>query len=562
MTCRYQAPTDFTGETSFTYKANDGTTDSNLSTVKLNILVSDPVILQLSAGDYHTCALYENKKIRCWGNNKSGQLGYSHTNDIGDDETPLSQGFVDVGANVIQISAGNLHTCALLEDKSVKCWGKNDSGQLGLSHTNNIGDNELPSTIGSIALGENVKKVISSFNFSCALTESGKVKCWGRNDYGQLGLSSSSNRVHTDLQFAQIGGRAINLFSNGPHVCALLKEGRVRCWGQNNYGQLGLGHTRTIGDDEHPFTANNVNVGQKVEDMAISSSHTCALLEDKSVKCWGSNNSGQLGLSDTSNNIGDNEFPSSISSTRFEVDAKKVVAGEDFTCSLLVNNDIRCWGDDFYLNDGFFNANLGDTLDIVAFSKHICALLKNGQTKCWGRNRDGQLGLGHRRGIIRVEKLPLVDNSQIGGGANHLISRFSYEAPTTSTINFDASSTYSTSSVSSYSWNFGDSNTGTGQTPSHTFSSSGTYTVTLTVTDSLNQTDTFSQKIEIKMPNSSPFFLNSTQTFIVHQGETVSLSLSPGTDSEDTSSLTYTLVQNPANGTLSKLPGGHFRSDL
>ena len=565
VTCRYQAPTDFTGQTQFTYKANDGTTDSNLSTVKLNILASDPLILQLSAGHEHTCALYENKKVRCWGRNNFGQLGYGHTNNIGDDEFPSNQGFVDVGSNVIGLSTGRNHTCVLLENQSVKCWGENRYGQLALSHTNNIiGDNELPSSIGSIALGESVKKVVSGDRSSCALTESGRVKCWGWNDSGELGLSSSDSEriVRTNLRFSQIGGRAINLFSGGSHVCALFKEGRIRCWGDNENGKLGYGHTNNIGDDEHPFRAGNVNVGQRVQDMALSSNHTCALLEDKSVKCWGESRWGQLGPSHLSD-VGDNELPSSINSIRFDVDAKKIIAGNRFTCTVLVNNNIICWGSNTsgnfaQINYGFLSqTNIGDILDITAFSNHICALLKNGQTKCWGRNNFGQLGLGHIRNIGNNENLIIVDNIEIGGRANHLISRFMYTKQTASTVNFNASSSYSSSSITSYSWNFGDNTTtGTGQTTTHTYASAGTYTVTLTVTDSLNQTDTFSEKIKIDMPNSPPFFLNAFQSFTVHQGEVTSLSLEPGTDSESTSNLTYTLVDSPANGTLSDCLGG------
>ena len=368
FTCKYEAPSGFTGVTQFSYQASDGTLNSNLAVVKLNIVPSHPSVLEVVIGESHTCALYENKKVRCWGYNSYGQLGLGHTNNIGDDEIPINVGFVDVGANVIGLSLGENHTCALLENKSVKCWGQNWYGQLGLGNRETIGDDELPSSIGTVSLGENAKKVISGGGFSCALLESGLIKCWGQNDSGQLGLGNREtigSQSGDVLNSIKLGGRAIDLFTGGHHSCALLKEGRIRCWGYNRYGQLGLGHTYNIGDDEHPFIAGDIDVGQKVKDMVLGLNHTCVLLEDKSVKCWGQNDSGQLGLGHR-NIIGDDELPSSLTPINFDVDVKKIIAGNYFTCSLLVNNEIKCWGSQIP-RLGFNSQSVEDIIDIDSF---------------------------------------------------------------------------------------------------------------------------------------------------------------------------------------------------
>ena len=175
-----------------------------------------------------------------------GGLGLGHFGAIGDNESPSSIGFVDVGADVEQLAVGNYHTCVLLADRSVKCWGYNVDGQLGLGHRNNIGDNELPSTLSPLSLGESIRQVAAGNNFTCALTESGKVKCWGDNIHGQLGLSHTNDigddASETSSTFTAInlGSRAMKISLGDSYACALLKEGRVRCWGYNGSGQLGL----------------------------------------------------------------------------------------------------------------------------------------------------------------------------------------------------------------------------------------------------------------------------------------------------------------------------------
>lgn len=104
----------------------------------------------IAAGDLHTCALLDSGAVRCWGSGENGRLGYGDTNYIGDNELPSTAGDVSVGGTVVQIAAGGLHTCALIDSGAVRCWGSGGRGALGYGNTNTIGDNELPSTAGDV----------------------------------------------------------------------------------------------------------------------------------------------------------------------------------------------------------------------------------------------------------------------------------------------------------------------------------------------------------------------------------------------------------------------------
>jgi alpha-tubulin suppressor-like RCC1 family protein len=166
-------------------------------------------VIQLAAGGSHTCALLDTGTVRCWGDAAYGQLGYGNTRNIGDNETPASAGDVHVGGFVVKVVAGELHTCALLDTGAVRCWGYSEFGQLGYGNTIQIGDDEPPASAGNISVGGSV------------------------------------------VQFA----------AGGSHTCALLDTGAVRCWGSARSGQLGYGNRISIGDTETPASADDVDIG-------------------------------------------------------------------------------------------------------------------------------------------------------------------------------------------------------------------------------------------------------------------------------------------------------------
>jgi alpha-tubulin suppressor-like RCC1 family protein len=310
----------------------------------------------LAAGDYHSCAVLDDGNVRCWGYGNEGQLGYASRAQIGDNESPASVGPVrlGVGRTATAITAGGNHTCALLDDGRVRCWGLGEFGQLGRGSTASIGDGEQVDSVNPVDLdGHLATAVTAGFGHSCAILDDANVRCWGLGGNGQLGYANSSAVLNAaDVDAVNIGeGRTAKAITAGAaHTCAILDDGSVRCWGLNEFGQLGYGNTISIGDNEAPGTVPPVDLGQGRTAIAISAggNHTCAVLDDGTVRCWGANAVGQLGLGNTSN-VGDNEVPSAVPTVDIGPGrtAKAIAAGGVHTCARLDDESVRCWGEGY-----------------------------------------------------------------------------------------------------------------------------------------------------------------------------------------------------------------------
>ena len=301
----------------------------------------------LTAGA-HTCALLEQGGVRCWGPGTNGLLGLGSTENIGDDELPSSVGLVDIGGSgTVALSAGSLHSCALSSTGSVRCWGLGAQGQLGHGNTETIGDDETPRTVGSVQVGGTVIAVTVGSSHTCALLVTGAVRCWGFAGKGRLGYGNGTSIGDDELPSVagdiDLGGTAVAVSAGNEHTCALLDTGAVRCWGNGDSGVLGYGDTKAIGDTEVPGSAGDVPIGGTAVAVAAGSFHTCALLDTGAVRCWGRNDSGQLGYGHTVN-IGDNELPSSAGDVDLGGIAVALDAGEQHTCALLNTGAVRCWG--------------------------------------------------------------------------------------------------------------------------------------------------------------------------------------------------------------------------
>jgi cysteine-rich repeat protein len=320
--------------------------------------------VQLAAGGRHTCALLEGGDVRCWGSNEYGQLGYGHTNMIGNDEVPSSVGTVDVGGRVVKIAAGLGHTCALLEGGDVRCWGNNEDGQLGYGHTNTIGDNEVPSSADAVDVGGRVAQLAAGGRHTCALLESGTVRCWGNNEDGQLGYGHTNmigdDETPSSAGDVNAGARLVQLVAGERDTCTLGVDGAVRCWGSNGSGELGYGRLGDIGDGELPGMVGNVEVGGRSVGLAAGGEHRCALLDDGAIRCWGKNGDGRLGLGHQ-NPIGDDELPGSVNAVNVGGFAVEIVAGGRHTCALLDDGALRCWGQNWGGQLGYGNySTIGD----------------------------------------------------------------------------------------------------------------------------------------------------------------------------------------------------------
>ena len=384
----------------------------------------DPMIAtQVIAGGLHSCAIYVGGKVKCWGRNNIGQLGYGHADTLGDDESVADIPYLNIDEKVLYLSAGLFHNCAVLESGKILCWGSNDKGQLGLGHTDSVGLNEDLSAATKLDLGEKAVRIFSGTKYNCALLESGGIKCWGDNTFGQLGYG------HTDaigddedlnsLAYVSIGASVqqmdISTISN--HTCAALTNGDLKCWGSNNFGQLGYGHTNNLGDDETVAEIPNVPFSSKILQLATGSLHTCALGEGQKVRCWGRNAIGQIGLG-YNDVIGDDEAANSIAPIDLSGDGSDnfsmVATGNNHTCVINGDGKVHCWGqanlgaigtgstehlgDDEAINSTNTLVNIPgkEFTQISGGINHTCALEKSkGEVICWGQNTFGQLGIAN-----------------------------------------------------------------------------------------------------------------------------------------------------------------------
>ncbi|WP_428001138.1 fibronectin type III domain-containing protein [Acidovorax sp.] len=359
----------------------NGSTTSKSTPQPVTGLASGVAVI--AAGGNHTCALTTAGAVQCWGNNPFGQLGDGSTTN-----TTTPQPVTGLASGVAAISAGENHTCALTTAGAVQCWGRNAYGQLGDGSTTN---KSTPQPVTGMASG--VAAIAAGGNHTCALTTAGAVQCWGRNDFGQLGDGGITRKTKPQPVAGLASGAAA--ISAGLHnTCALTTAGAVQCWGRNDFGQLGDGSTT---DKTTPQPVTGLASGEA--SIAAGVYHTCALTTAGAVQCWGYNATGQLGDGSTT----DKSTPQPVTGLASGVAA--IAAGGNHTCALTTAGAVQCWGRnlDGQLGDGSTTAKttpqsvtiLASGLAAMAVGwAHTCALTTAGAVQCWGRNVEGQLGDG------------------------------------------------------------------------------------------------------------------------------------------------------------------------
>ena len=221
--------------------------------------------------------------------------------------------------NATSISVGEAFSCALDNSSGmVKCWGSGNSFGLGVTNYKGNDANEMGSNLGFVELGtgRTATAIASGRYHTCAILDNASVKCWGSNDAGQLGLGNSTtlgdsaNEMGDNLPTVDLGtGRTATAIAAGGdgHSCAILDNASVKCWGKNNYGQLGIDNTTQMGDNPGEMaqlTGINLGTGRTATATAAGYYHSCAILDNASVKCWGENDYGQLGIDDNTADMG------------------------------------------------------------------------------------------------------------------------------------------------------------------------------------------------------------------------------------------------------------------
>ncbi|NVB37187.1 DUF4215 domain-containing protein [Pseudenhygromyxa sp. WMMC2535] len=281
-----------------------------------------PLLLHTEGGAFHSCAVLQGGDLVCWGRENEGRLGYAlgaFSEDVGDDETPAEHvdtfGPVNVGGTVEQLALGFAHTCALLDTGAVRCWGESNNGQLGYGNANDIGDDETPASAGDVPLGGTAKQIAGGWFHNCVLLDSDEIKCWGKGNEGRLGYGNVAwiglANTPASVGAVDVGGTPVEVDAGSAHTCALLDDGTIRCWGWGARGQLGYGNATNVGDNELPSSAGAVEIGGLATDIFVDGNHTCAVREDGRVLCWGDSGEGRLGYGNL-DFIGDNEVPASV----------------------------------------------------------------------------------------------------------------------------------------------------------------------------------------------------------------------------------------------------------
>ena len=366
-------------------------------------------IQSIAVGYWHTCIVLndKNKTLKCWGDNFYGDRGLDNQGESTKRVIPTT---VDVGGPVQAVGTGYRHTCAILDDKdkTLKCWGYNGYGQLGLGNKGRGTERVTPTTVKQA--GGPVQAMAVGYWHTCIVlnNKNKTLKCWGANTFGELGLGyGGRDRGRMTPTTVDVGGPVRAVVAGSSHICAVLddKNKTLKCWGDNLFGQLGIG----VVDGKARTRPTTVKIGGPVRMIRARGSHTCAVLDDrdKTLKCWGWNHVGQLGLGDKKNRL----TPTTV---KVGAPVRAMALGPYHTCVVLDDRDktLKCWGYNQYEQLGLgkewshvrdvttpVNVRVGKPVWSVGVGYgHTCAVLddRDKTLKCWGYNGFGQLGLGHK----------------------------------------------------------------------------------------------------------------------------------------------------------------------
>jgi alpha-tubulin suppressor-like RCC1 family protein len=350
----------------------------------------------------------------------------SSPTDVADAATPP----VDAGGpRVLHVALNSTaHTCAALSTGAVRCWGLNDSGQLGVAPDEagqrcRIPNRTPPQELPCATRARDVPNVTDAVDVavgngtSCALKRDGSVWCWGLNDAGELGQGNSRlgpNPTPVRVDLPTVRQLALGAF----HACAVLMDNTVRCWGSNTFGQVGVAPDQSGGRcDEGDGTLSPCVTRPRavegltdVRQVSLGRFHSCVVRNDNTVRCWGLNDSAQLG----DGNIVAMEMARGAVVTAMVTDVRQVSVGGSHACAVRNDNTVHCWG----WNDlgqiggaGMENCNgpsgpfrcarrptavpgLSGVRSVAAGRFHTCFGLSTGAVQCAGRNDDGQAGIG------------------------------------------------------------------------------------------------------------------------------------------------------------------------
>ena len=362
----------------------------------------------------HTCLVRPDGNVACWGENTNGQVGDGTSGNFRNQPTAVSGITSAVG-----VAAGKDHSCALLASGLVQCWGSNATGQLGVGAA--TAASTVPVTVQNLT---SVVAIAAGTGFTCARRADGTVRCWGTNQFGQLGDDTTAGPRFLPVAVSGLTG-AIRIAAGATHACALRGGGSMVCWGGNGQGQLGTGDATSR---DVPTAVVDID---NVAEIGAGLRFTCASRETSEgstsrIYCWGDNNLGQLGIDLVS------DFVTRPAATRTG-GARDIAAGQTHLCMVhSFRGMMHCWGanDAGQLGQGFTSAVETGPLnvDVVAIElaagrRHTCALGTNDVVRCWGDNARGQLGnLGETASAVPTAVLGpggSISARRLAAGTNH-----------------------------------------------------------------------------------------------------------------------------------------------
>lgn len=365
-------------------------------------------IKQVTSGGTHTCTLFSNNTVKCWGGNTFGQLG---RNLVGEDftSTPgLVTGLsIAPGESIVAISSGRYHNCVLISDNTVQCWGNNGNFQLGRD-TGEDSFSRIPAEVDGLDLPAevNIVSLTTGFYISCAVLSNSTIQCWGDSVDGMLGRDGSTYTPgYVEGLPPADNGTIVQAATGYGHSCILLSDGTVECWGLNSRGQLNRDSLYATWEltTVNGISPESFDIGDFT--LAVGGSHNCVLFSNNTVQCWGSNTSGQLGW-DT---VEDQSYePGGVVGLALDAGVSIVSLSIEasHSCALLSDGSAQCWGRN---NEGQLGRNTGDEwthlppgkvtgldgvriMNLSLGNQYTCAVVTDGTVWCWGDNKKGQLG--------------------------------------------------------------------------------------------------------------------------------------------------------------------------
>jgi len=341
---------------------------------------------QLAVGGQASCAITRDRHLFCWGFQWPGLAADLQPLWMIASMLPVEDDAV--ATEWLQVAVAYSEVCAIEGSGRLFCRGDNVRGQLG------NGSLEATLTLVEVATGAtDWAQVTVGELHACAIKRDGRLFCWGAGDDGQLGADSLDDSP-VPVQEATGATDWVEVSAGASHTCAVKSDGRLFCWGQNDFGQLGDGSV-----DASNTPVEESSAAEDWARVSAGTSHTCAVKVDGRLYCWGHDGNGQLGIG----SLDDSPVPVEVAGQA--IDWEQVACGDHHTCATRMDGQLFCWGEGIsdQLGDGTTEDRLVPTAEadgvrtwtsVSAATHHTCAIREGGRIYCWGSNIWGELGIG------------------------------------------------------------------------------------------------------------------------------------------------------------------------